>query len=75
MIHSAGRATLAQQPAVRVGDGRRGAYAKQKKLWQVPVEGGPAIELAVADWARGGIGAGTVSSFAPSLEHRSVDRK
>ena len=37
-------------------DGRWVAYAKQKKLWKVPVEGGPAIELAVADWAGGSWG-------------------
>ena len=37
-------------------DGRWVAYAKQKKLWKVPVEGGTAIELAVADWAGGSWG-------------------
>jgi Tol biopolymer transport system component/tRNA A-37 threonylcarbamoyl transferase component Bud32 len=37
-------------------DGRWVAYAKQKKLWKVPVEGGPAVELAVADWAGGSWG-------------------
>jgi serine/threonine-protein kinase len=37
-------------------DGRWVAYARQKKLWKVPVEGGPAIELAVADWAGGSWG-------------------
>jgi serine/threonine-protein kinase len=34
-------------------DGRWVALARQKKLWKVPVEGGPAIELAAADWAGG----------------------
>ena len=28
------------------------AYARQKKLWKCPLEGGTAIELATADWAR-----------------------
>ena len=37
-------------------DGRWVAYARQKKLWKVPVEGGNAIELAVADWAGGSWG-------------------
>jgi serine/threonine protein kinase/Tol biopolymer transport system component len=37
-------------------DGRWVAYARQKKLWKVPVEGGTAIELAVADWAGGSWG-------------------
>lgn len=37
-------------------DGRWVAYARQKKLWKVPVEGGPAIELAVADWSGGSWG-------------------
>ena len=37
-------------------DGRWVAYAKQKKLWKVPVDGGTAIELAVADWAGGSWG-------------------
>ncbi len=37
-------------------DGRWVAYAKQRKLWKVPVDGGPAIELAVADWAGGSWG-------------------
>jgi serine/threonine-protein kinase len=32
------------------------AYARQKKLWKVPVEGGTAIELASADWAGGSWG-------------------
>jgi len=34
-------------------DGRWVAYAKQKRLWKVPVEGGTAIDLALADWAGG----------------------
>jgi eukaryotic-like serine/threonine-protein kinase len=34
-------------------DGRWVAYARQKKLWKVPVEGGTAIELAPAEWAGG----------------------
>jgi serine/threonine-protein kinase len=37
-------------------DGRWVAYARQKKLWKVPVEGGAAIELAAADWAGGSWG-------------------
>ena len=37
-------------------DGRWVAYAKQKKLWKVPVDGGTAIELATADWAGGSWG-------------------
>jgi serine/threonine-protein kinase len=37
-------------------DGRWVAYARQKKLWKVPVEGGTAIELATADWAGGSWG-------------------
>jgi serine/threonine-protein kinase len=37
-------------------DGRWVAYARQKKLWKVQVEGGTAIELATADWAGGSWG-------------------
>jgi Tol biopolymer transport system component len=37
-------------------DGRWIAYAKQGKLKKVPVEGGPAIDLADADWAGGSWG-------------------
>jgi eukaryotic-like serine/threonine-protein kinase len=37
-------------------DGRWIAYAKQGKLRKVPVEGGPAIDLAVSDWAGGSWG-------------------
>jgi eukaryotic-like serine/threonine-protein kinase len=37
-------------------DGRWVAYAKQGKLRKVPVEGGPAIDLAVSDWAAGSWG-------------------
>jgi serine/threonine-protein kinase len=37
-------------------DGRWVAYARQKKLWKVPVEGGTAIELAPADWSGGSWG-------------------
>ena len=37
-------------------DGRWVAYARQKKLWKVPVKGGTAIELATADWAGGSWG-------------------
>ena len=37
-------------------DGRWVAYAKQGKLRKVPVGGGPAIDLAVADWAGGSWG-------------------
>jgi len=37
-------------------DGRWVAYARQKKLWKVPVEGGTAIELAAAEWAGGSWG-------------------
>lgn len=37
-------------------DGRWVAYARQKKLWKVPVEGGTAVELAPADWAGGSWG-------------------
>jgi eukaryotic-like serine/threonine-protein kinase len=37
-------------------DGHWVAYARQKKLWKVPVEGGTAIELATADWAGGSWG-------------------
>jgi len=37
-------------------DGRWIAYAKQGKLWKAPVDGGPAIDLAPADWAGGSWG-------------------
>jgi serine/threonine-protein kinase len=37
-------------------DGRWVAYARQKRLWKVPVEGGTAINLARADWAGGSWG-------------------
>ncbi|HZM16286.1 MAG TPA: protein kinase, partial [Candidatus Krumholzibacteria bacterium] len=37
-------------------DGRWVAYAKQGKLRKAPVEGGPAVDLAVADWAGGSWG-------------------
>jgi len=37
-------------------DGQWIAYAKQGKLRKVRVEGGPAIDLAVADWAGGSWG-------------------
>jgi serine/threonine-protein kinase len=37
-------------------DGKWIAYAKQGKLRKVPVEGGPAIDLANADWAGGSWG-------------------
>ena len=37
-------------------DGRWIAYAKQGKLRKVRVEGGPAVDLAVADWAGGSWG-------------------
>jgi Tol biopolymer transport system component len=37
-------------------DGRWIAYFKQGKLRKVPVEGGPAIDLAVSDWAGGSWG-------------------
>jgi serine/threonine-protein kinase len=37
-------------------DGRWLAYFKQGKLRKVPVEGGPAIDLAVSDWAGGSWG-------------------
>jgi serine/threonine-protein kinase len=37
-------------------DGRWVAYARQKKLWKVPVEGGTAIELGPGDWAGGSWG-------------------
>jgi len=37
-------------------DGRWVAYARQKKLWKVPVEGGTAIELATAEWSGGSWG-------------------
>jgi len=37
-------------------DGRWVAYARQKKLWKVPVEGGTAIELAPAEWSGGSWG-------------------
>ena len=37
-------------------DGRWIAFAAQGKLRKVPVEGGPAIDLAVADWAGGSWG-------------------
>jgi serine/threonine-protein kinase len=37
-------------------DGRWVAYARQKKLWKVPVEGGTAIELARAEWSGGSWG-------------------
>ena len=43
-------------------DGRWVAYARQKKLWKVPVEGGTAIELAAAEWAGGSWGE-TASSY------------
>jgi eukaryotic-like serine/threonine-protein kinase len=37
-------------------DGRWVAYARQKKLWKVPVEGGTAIELGRAEWSGGSWG-------------------
>jgi len=37
-------------------DGRWIAYATQGKLKKVPVEGGPAVDLAAADWAGGSWG-------------------
>jgi len=37
-------------------DGRWIAYARQGKLRKVPVEGGPAVDLADADWAGGSWG-------------------
>jgi Tol biopolymer transport system component/tRNA A-37 threonylcarbamoyl transferase component Bud32 len=37
-------------------DGRWVAYAKQGKLHKVPVEGGPVVDLARADWAGGSWG-------------------
>jgi serine/threonine-protein kinase len=37
-------------------DGRWVAYARQKKLWKVPVEGGTAIELATGEWSGGSWG-------------------
>lgn len=37
-------------------DGRWVVYARQKKLWKVPVEGGTAIELATAEWSGGSWG-------------------
>jgi len=37
-------------------DGRWIAYAKQGRLWKAPVDGGPAIDLAAADWAGGSWG-------------------
>jgi Tol biopolymer transport system component/tRNA A-37 threonylcarbamoyl transferase component Bud32 len=37
-------------------DGRWVAYARQGKLWKVPVEGGPPVDLARADWAGGNWG-------------------
>ena len=37
-------------------DGKWVAYARQKRLWKVPVEGGPAIDLARADWSGGSWG-------------------
>jgi serine/threonine-protein kinase len=37
-------------------DGRWVAYARQKRLWKVPVEGGTAIELANAEWSGGSWG-------------------
>ena len=47
-------------------DGRWIAYAKQGRLWKVPVEGGPPIDLAAAT-GRAEAGAGTASwSTAPS---------
>ena len=37
-------------------DGKWVAYARQKRLWKVPVEGGPAIDLARAEWSGGSWG-------------------
>jgi serine/threonine-protein kinase len=37
-------------------DGQWVAYARQKRLWKVPAEGGTAIELATADWGGGSWG-------------------
>ncbi len=37
-------------------DGKWVAYARQKRLWKVPTEGGTAIDLARADWAGGSWG-------------------
>src|SRR2546430_14325710 len=40
-------------------DGRWVASARQGKLRKIPVDGGPAIDLAAADWAGGGWGRGS----------------
>ena len=37
-------------------DGKWVAYARSKRLWKVPAEGGTAIELATADWGGGSWG-------------------
>ena len=37
-------------------DGRWVAYARQGRLQKVPVDGGPAVDLAVSDWAGGSWG-------------------
>jgi serine/threonine-protein kinase len=37
-------------------DGRWVAYARQKRLWKVPVDGGTAIDLAPAEWSGGSWG-------------------
>ena len=37
-------------------DGRWLAYARQGKLWKVPVEGGPPVDLGPGDWAGGSWG-------------------
>jgi serine/threonine-protein kinase len=47
-------------------DGRWIAYAKQGKLRKVPVEGGPAIDLADCDWAGGSWGKNRKLIYSPS---------
>jgi serine/threonine-protein kinase len=47
-------------------DGRWIAYAKQGKLRKVPVEGGPAIDLAPCDWAGGSWGRNGRLVYTPS---------
>ena len=47
-------------------DGRWIAYAKQGKLRKVPVEGGPAIDLAPCDWAGGSWGTNGKLVYSPS---------
>src|SRR5262245_3848966 len=68
VIHGAGQGdqgTGNSRPFVSP-DGRWVAYAKQGKLRKVPVQGGPAIDLADCDWAGGSWGRNGKLVYSPS---------